>query len=181
MEDLRKQKQNQWITTVGNTSLWTINMNKQDLFNEVSTRSLYIVGNNPKVEVKSDSLAIMDDDRNLYDRYAEVAIQDLLVLLARRIPQSRCEYAALFGWKEGDAEDVVVNDETMLEFSLVMGENHDRNLLNALVNACKEYLVCRILSQWFSSDFGVLEQERRITHVLQYRRKSPARRVRPLL
>jgi hypothetical protein len=181
MEDLREQKQNQWITTVGKESLWVFSISKDKLFNEVSTRSLYFVKTKSEQPVSSDANVILDDDRNLYDRYMETAIADLLILLARRIPQSRAEYPTLFNWKEGDFEDVVTNDSFSLEISLVMSENHDKNLFNGLINACKEFIVCKTLEQWYGVDFGSVEQERRIVHNLEYRRKSPARRVRPLL
>lgn len=181
MEDLREQKQNQWITTVGKESLWVFSISKGKLFNEVSTRSLYFVKTKSEQPVSSDANVILDDDRNLYDRYMETAIADLLVLIGRRIPQSRAENPTLFNWKEGDWDEVITNDDFNLEVSLIMSINHDKNLFNGLINACKEFLVCKILEQWYSIPFGSVEQERRINHILQYRRKTLARRVRPLL
>jgi hypothetical protein len=69
----------------------------------------------------------------------------------------------------------------MLEVSLVMSENHDANLIAPLRVACKEYLVKRVLEQWYSIDFGSGEELRKVEHILHYRRKSSSRRVRPLL
>jgi hypothetical protein len=181
MEDLREQKQNQWITTVGKESLWVFSMSKDKLFNEVSTRSLYFVKTKSEQPVSSDANVILDDDRNLYDRYMETAIADLLVLIGKRIPQSRADYPTLFNWKEGDSEQVISNDSISLEICLVMSQNHDNNLLGSLINACKEYLVCKVLEQWYGINFNSAEQERRINHILQYRRETLARRVRPLL
>lgn len=181
MEDLREQKQGQWITTEGDLSLWTISLDKDNLFNEVSTRSMYFVKQRSEQPVTSDANVILDDDRNLYERYLDVAIAELLVLLARRIPQSKADYPSLFGWKEGEKINVVDNCIFYLEFSLLISENHDINMLNPLVNACKEYLVRKVLEQWYGLDFQSTEQERKIINILQFRRKSPARRVRPLL
>ena len=181
MEDLRQQEQGQWITTVGDLSLWTINISKDDLFNEVSTRSLYFIKHHTQQPVTSDSPVILDDDRNLYDRYMEAAIQDLLILLARRIPQSKSEYAELYGWEEGQDDNPVLNDSQTLQMQLVMSENHDKHMLRPLANSCKEYLVKKTLEQWYRTDFGSLDEERRLIHTLQFRRKSVARKVRPLL
>lgn len=181
MEDMREQIQDQWITTDGDLSLWTFSFNKDSLFNETSTRSLYFVKTKSEQPVTSDANVILDDDRNLFDRYMETSVADLLVLLARRIPQSRADYPTLFKWKTGDIEQVIVNDRLSLEVNLLMSENHDNNLLGTLVNACKEYLVCRTLEQWYGIDFQSAEQEKRIIHTLQFRRRSIARRVRPLL
>jgi hypothetical protein len=111
----------------------------------------------------------------------ETAIADLLILLARRIPQSKRDYPSLFHWREGDDESVVKNCIFYLQFSLLMSENHDSHMLNPLINACKEYLVCKILEQWYGVDFMSAEQEKRIVHILQFRRKAVTRRVRPLL
>jgi hypothetical protein len=182
MEDLREQKQNQWITTTGdNQWLWTICLDKDNLFNETSTRSLYFVKQKSEQPVTSDANVILDDDRNLYDRYMETAIADLLVLLARRIPQSKREYPTLFNWKEGEDDSVIENCIFYFQFSLLISENHDKHMLKPLVNACKEYLVCKVLEQWYGIDFGSATQERRISHILHYRRKTIARRVRTLL
>lgn len=181
MEDLRKQKQDQWITTVGNTSLWTICMDKDNMFNETSTRSLYFVNSKMQQKVGSDTPVILDDDKNLYDRYMENAITDLMVLLARRIPQSKKEYPELFEWSEGEDDNVIENCLHYLKFSLLVSENHDKHMIKPLANACKEYLICKVLEQWYDVEFGSIEMEKKIVHTLQYRRKSVMRKVRPLL
>lgn len=178
---MREQIQDQWITTVGNISLWTIRITKEDLFNETSVRSLYFVKHRMQQSVGSDSPVILDDDRNLYDRYVETAITDLLILLARRIPQSRSEYAEVFKWEEGQEDSPIVNDKEAFVLNLIVGENHDRHMLKPLANACKEYLVNKTLEQWFGADFGSSSNETKIVKALEFRRKSVARRVRPLL
>ena len=89
MEDLREQKQDQLITTVGKESIWTISLSKKDLFNEVSARSMYFVKLNSKEPVTSDANVILDDDKNLYDVMMENGIQELLTTLARRINNER--------------------------------------------------------------------------------------------
>jgi hypothetical protein len=122
----------------------------------------------------------LDDDKNLYNLYMDTAVQDLLVVLARRIPQKTSEYKELFG-SSAYSESAIYNDSSMLEVSLVMSENHDANLIAPLRVACKEYLVKRVLEQWYSIDFGSGEELRKVEHILHYRRKSSSRRVRPLL
>lgn len=164
MEDLREQIQDQEITIVGNESEWEISIKKDDLFNEVSARSMYFVKLNSKEPVTSDSNVILDDDRNLCNIYMENAMQELLSALARRIK-----------------EDAVVNNATNFTMTLTMSDSHDSNLLGALKVSCKEYLVKRILEQWFNGDMGSIAEYSRITHLLQYRKKSPSRRVRQLL
>jgi hypothetical protein len=167
MEDLREQKQDQLITTVGKESIWTISLSKNDLFNEVSARSMYFVKLNSKEPVTSDANVILDDDKNLYDVMMENGIQELLTTLARRINNE--DGSALF------------NDASIFDVSLTMGENHDSNLIAPLRVACKEFLVKKTLEQWYGADFGSEAEKGKIVHLLQYRRKSPARRVRPLL
>lgn len=167
MEDLREQKQDQLITTVGKESIWTISLKKEDLFNEVSARSMYFVKLNSKEPVTNDANVILDDDKNLYDVMMENGIQELLTTLARRI----------------DCTDstAVTNDTTVFTVNLIVGESHDGTLLVPLKTACKEFLVKKALEQWYSVDFGSQAEKDKIVHLLQYRRKSPARRVRPLL
>lgn len=167
MEDLRDQIQDQLITTVGKESQWDISLSKNDMFNEVSARSMYFVKLNSKEPVTSDANVILDDDRNLYDVYMENAVQELITALARRINN-----------EDGTA---MYNDTTTIEFHLTMGENHDATLLAPLRVACKEFLVRKTLEQWYNADFGSEAEKSKIVHLLQYRRKSAARRVRPLL
>lgn len=178
MKDFRTQIQNQQIATVGNLSLWTISLSKDDLFNEASARSMYFLKLNSKQPITSDSPAILDDDRNLFNIYLENAIQDLVVVLARRIPDNISDYAELF---EEGVESALTNNDTMVEASLVMSANHDANLLPSLMVACKEFLVKRTLEQWFGGEFGSQAEKSNIVHLLQYRKTSVARRVRPLL
>lgn len=178
MEDLRTQIQDQKIATVGDLSLWTISLSKQDLFNETSARSMYFLKLNSKEPVTSDSPAILDDDRILFNIYLENAVKGLLVVLARRIPQSVYDFKELF---DDGVTSAVYNDSTMFEVSLVMSANHDANLLPSLRVTCKEYLVKKTLEQWFNADFGSEVEKSNINHLLQYRRSSVARRVRSLL
>lgn len=179
----QKQYTEQWITTFKDKSIWTISLNKDKLFNETSTRSLYFINQNSKEPVASDSSVVLDDDRNIFNRYLELAIEDLTVILARRIPQSRADYPIEFEFNSSSGEEdrTIINDKEKIEFYLIMSTNHDSNLLNSLVNYCREFLVCRVLEKWYNVDFGSAENERKIIHVLQYRRRSSARKVRPLL
>lgn len=167
MEDLREQIQDQEITVVGNESEWTISLSKTDLFNETSARSMYFVKLNSKEPVTSDSNVILDDDRNMYDVFMDNAVQELTTTLARRIDNS-----------SGSA---LYNDTMAFEATLLMGENHDISLLAPLRVACKEFLVRKTLEQWYNADFGAEAEKGKIVHLLQYRKKSSARRVRPLL
>ena len=180
MEDLRQQMQNQYITTVGDTAVWTISLDKGSLFTETSARSMYFIKLNSKEQVTSDSPVILDDDRGLFDIYMETAVQELLVILSRRIPQRTSEYKELFG-DSSYSDSAIYNDTSMLEVSLVMSSNHDNNLITALNVACKEYLIKRVLEQWYSNDFGSSSEMDKVAHILHFRRKSAARRVRPLL
>lgn len=176
MEDLRNQIQNQKIATVGDKSLWTINLTKDDLFNETSARSMYFLKLNSKEPLTSDAAVILDDDRNIFNIYLENAIQDLVVMLARRIPDNISDYPELFE----DVDSALYNDSTMFEVSLVMSSNHDGNILPTLRVACKEFLVKRTLEQWYGAEFGSQMERSNIVHLLQYRKTSVARRVRPL-
>ena len=177
MEDLRQQIQDQYITTVGDTAVWTISLDKDSLFAETSARSMYFIKLNSKEQVTSDSPVILDDDRGLFDVYMETALQELLVILSRRIPQSVSEYRDVF--EERSA--AILNDSNTFEANLVMSSNHDSNLITALRVACKEYLIKRVLEQWYGNDFGSSSEMDKVAHILHFRRKSAARRVRPLL
>ena len=178
MIDYREQIQGQAVATEGKVSLWTISLDKGELFNETSARSMYFVKLNSKEPVTSDSNVILDDDRNLYNVFMENAVQELLTVLARRIPQSVDEYKALFA---EDVKSPITNDDSKFGIYLVMGENHDANLINALKIHCKEFLIRKTLEQWYNADFGSMSKRDNVAHILHYRRKSSARRVRPLL
>lgn len=178
-----EQKSDQWITTIGDTSIWTISLKKDKLFNETSTRSLYFISQNSKEPVTSDSSIILDDDRNIFNRYLELAVADLIVLLARRIPQSKSEYPVEFKWDKETQEDdsTIINDTEKVEFNLLMSINHDTSMLSPLVNYCREFLISKVLEKWYNVDFKSIDAEKNIVHTLQFRRRSCARKVRPLL
>ena len=167
MEDLREQIQNQDITFSGNKTIWTITLNKEMLFNETSVKSMYFIKQNAKEPVSSDANVILDDDRNLYNIYMENALQELKVALARRI--------------DCNDNSAVIDDANTFAVNLIMGDNHDGNILIPLNVACKEFVIKKTLEQWYNIDFGSEMEKSKIVHLLQYRRKSVARRVRPLL
>ena len=127
-------------------------------------------------QMSNDSNVILDDDKGMYDLYAEKAVQELIVLLSRRIPQDVECYGELYG----DTMPLM-NDSTVFEANLLMSANHDRNLIAPLRVSCKEFLVRRILELWYGADFSSFAEKDSIVHIMQYRRKSVARRVRPLL
>lgn len=181
LEQIKEQKQDQWITTIGDLSLWSISITKNDLFNEASARSLYFVNNNLKQEIKSDMPVILDDDRKLFDRYVDVAVQELLVPMAKRVPQNAADYPELFNSEGGVSITPVYNDSYMFEVNLVMSANHDNNLIVGLRVACKEFIVKKVLEMWYSMDFGSSVELDKVNHILHYRRRSASRRVRPLL
>lgn len=181
MKQLVIEDMQQWITTIGDKSIWTLSFDKMKLFNETSTRSLYYINQHSKVPVTSDSPIILDDDINLFNRYLELAIADLTVLLTRRIPQSKSEYPKEFDFKEGDDDSTIINTKDKLEYNLLMSVNHDKSMLSPLVNYCRDFLVCRVLEKWYNVDFGSYAVSQNIVHTLEFRRKSPARKVRPLL
>lgn len=173
----QKQYTEQWITTIGDKCVWTISLDKEKLFRETSTRSLLFINQNSKMPVTSDSNIILDDDKNIFKRYLTLAVEDLTVLLARRIPQSKDDYPDEFK----NIDNPIDNTSEKIQFCLLMSDNHDSNMLSPLVNNCREFLVRSILEKWYNVDFNSLDAERKIVHILQYRRKSPARKVRPLL
>lgn len=179
MEDLREQQKNQDIVTVGDISLWSLKFTKSDLFDEVSANSSYFINQNKDEALKNDSFIILEDDKFLYNTYIQNAIKELIVLLSRRIPQDIADYKELFA--KADVTDVITDNETILVINMIMSSNHDCNLISSLQNFCKNFLIKRVLEQWYKVDFGSEEERKNLLHILHYRRKSVARRVRPLL
>lgn len=179
MEDLREQQKNQDIVTVGDISLWSLNFPKTDLFDLTSANSSYFINQNKDEELRSDSLMILEDDKFLYDSYMKKAIKELIVLLSRRLPKDVEDYASLF--EKAQQGQAIIDNNEKLTINLIMSSNHDSNLISSLHTSCEDFLVKKVMEQWYKADFGSEDAKKDLLHILHYRRKSLARRVRPLL
>jgi hypothetical protein len=107
-------------------------------------------------------MAMQEDDKGQFKVYFDAAVANLHMLLARRM-------------EEPPAESGMT-----LFFELQMHHNHDNNMLPILVNHCYNYLVKKVLEQWYNADLGSELEKLEINHCLHYR-KHPVRRMpRPL-
>jgi hypothetical protein len=143
------------------TKTWTVTINEDEVFSRCVNESLYQnnrMGGNPN----GDMLVIQDDDRNQFGVYLSAAVAELRMLLARRM------------------EEPELQTNLGLVFKLQMHENHDNNILPVLINHCYEYLVKKVLEQWFHADFGSALEKLEINHCLHYRKNPVRRRLGPL-
>jgi hypothetical protein len=65
-------------------------------------------------------------------------------------------------------------------FTLQMHDNHDNNILPSLNIHCNEFVVKRVLEQWYFVDFGSTLEKLEINHCLHYRKNPVRRRTGPL-
>lgn len=140
------------------TKTWTITIDKDEVFARCTNESLYQAYMRTSDNPKGDVIVMQDDDRDQFDRYFSVAVAELHMMLARRMPEPPCR----------------------LVFKLQMHDNHDDNVLSMLTIHCYEYLVKKVLEQWYHADLGSELERLEINHCLHYRKHPVRRRIGPL-
>lgn len=145
------------------TKTWTIEISESEVFARCTNESLYQAYVRTADNAKGDSVVMQEDDLMMFNIYFANAIAGLRMILARRME---------------DAPSVVNNQIT---FNLQMHDNNDDNILPILINHCYEYLVKKVLEQWYKADLGSELERLEINHCLHYRKKPVRRRVAPLI
>lgn len=149
------------------TKTWMVEICEEDVFAKCTNESLYQAYMRTSDNQKGDAVVIQDDDRGQFRRYFDAAIAGLHMLLARRMMEPILDYGC------EDYEGIVV-------FPLQMHDNHDNNVLPMLVNHCNEYVVKKVLEQWYGTDFGSELEKLEINHCLHYRKHPVRRRIGPM-
>lgn len=148
------------------TKIWTIEINEAEVFARCTNESLYQAYNRAEANPNGDAMVIQEDDMGQFKRYFSAAIANLGMVLARRMrePLYHCG----------------CDDEEKVVFDLMMHDNHDNNIHPILVNHCYEYVIKRVLEQWYRADFGSEAEKSEINHCLHYRKHPVRRRIGPL-
>jgi hypothetical protein len=147
-------------------STWTISINEKEVFKRVTNESLYNMYMRAVQNPKGDMAAIQDDDEPTFHRYYQRALADLQVLLARRME-----------FPGGGVE----TDEDTTTFYLRMSMNHEPFVLQPLAGYCLEFIIKKVLEQWYLTNFGSEAEREGILHCLHFRRKSVSRRINPVI
>jgi hypothetical protein len=147
------------------TKTWTIPISEDDIFARCTNESLYQAYVRTSDNQKGDAVVMQEDDRGQFRIYFSTAIANLHMMLARRMEEPSYEYI-------GGCGDVA--------FTLQMHDNHDNNVLPMLITHCNDYVVKKVLEQWYKVDFGSELARLEILHCLHYRKHPVRRRVRPL-
>ena len=145
------------------TKTWTIEINEQEIFNRCTNESLYQAYSRTADNPKGDAVVMQEDDKVMFKVYFEAAIAGLSMILARRM-----------------AEPTVDSGMTV-SFELQMHDNHDNNVLQMLGVHCNDFLVKKVLEQWYHADFGSELERLEINHCLHYRKYPVRRRLDPLI
>ena len=144
------------------TKTWKITINEDEVFSRCTNETLYQAYSRISENPKGDAIVIKDEDRGQFNVYLSAAVANLRMLLARYMNESSIE------------------TNLGLSFELQMHENHDNNVLPILINNCYEYVVRKVLEQWYHADFGSELSRLDILHCLHYRKNSVRRRVGPM-
>lgn len=144
------------------TKTWTVFLNEDEIFSRCVNESLYHVNNRMIEAPNKESLVIQDNDRAQFGIYLSAAAADLRMLLARNM------------------DEHPISSTLSLTFKLNMHDNHDNNIFPILVNHCYEFVVKKVLEQWYHASFGSELEKLEINHCLHYRKKPVRRRIGPL-
>ena len=144
------------------TKTWKITINEDEVFSRCTNETLYQAYSRMSENPKGDAIVIKDEDRGQFNVYLSAAVANLRMLLARYMNESSIE------------------TNLGLSFELQMHENHDNNVLPILINNCYEYVVRKVLEQWYHADFGSELSRLDILHCLHYRKNPVRRRIGPV-
>ncbi len=138
------------------TKTWTITISEDEVFSRCTNETLYQAYNRSAENPKGDAVVIQEDDRGQFSLYFSNALANLRMVLARRMDDSGLD--------------------DMTTFKLLMHHNHDDNILPILISHCYDYVVKKVLEQWYGADLGSESAKLEINHCLHYR-KHPVRRM----
>lgn len=144
------------------TKTWVLEISEDLIFERCTNETLYQAYNRSENNPKGDGVVIQEDDRGQFRVYFANAIANLNMMLARRLAEP------------------TISAGLVTTFVLDMHDNHDNNILPILVNHCHEYLVRKVLEQWYHADFGSELEKLEINHCLHYRKHPVRRRVGPV-
>ena len=144
------------------TKTWTVVIDAHEVFARCTNESLYQAYNRMADNPKGDAVVMQEDDMGQFKVYFAAAIADLRMLLARRMAESSAE------------------PNLSTTFVLQMHDNHDNNILPILINHCYEFVVKRVLEQWYHANLGSELERLEINHCLHYRKHPVRRRIGPL-
>lgn len=145
------------------TNVWTVTIEQKEVFARVTDESLMASYQRAAQNPKEDGTVITDDDRAFFERYYRLALAELSALLARRTTR--------VGGSIASSKDNETGFLTTV-YNMPMTDNHESALLPALASHCLEFVIARVLEQWYGhgADFGSKEQKEQIRHVLHFRR-----------
>lgn len=147
------------------TKTWEIDINENEVFSRCTNESLYQSYRRTAGAEGAEQMAMTDDDRAQFRVYYENAIANLHMILSRRIDENMADYCMDCG---------------CVSFYLQMHDNHDNNMLPILINHCYDYVVKKVLEQWYNINFGSELAKLEIKHCLHYRKNPVRRRIGPL-
>lgn len=152
------------------TKNWKIEIIEDEVFARCTNESLYQAYIRTKENPKGDAIVMQEDDRPVFSVYFDNAIAHLHMLLARRMNEPK------YGTETGDA-----GAGKRITFNLKMHDNHDDNVYPMLATHCYDYVVKKVLEQWYHADFGSESERWEINHCIHYRKNPVRRRVSPLI
>lgn len=142
------------------TKTWNIEISEDEVFARCTNETLYQAYNRNEENPKGDAIVIQEDDRGQFRLYYATALSHLGMLLARRMHDST-------NYNDGF-------------YTLYMHDNHDDNILPILINHCYDFVVKKVMEQWYHADFGSELAKLEINHCLHYRKYPVRRRIDPL-
>lgn len=170
------QHKSPYIILTARPMVWRLRFVYDDIYSLASGETAYEDHRN--TQVNSNRQVMMDDDRPIFNYYLSIAISDLTGLLARRLdPMLRITLP------DGTLieNNGIVESANDVEFYMVMDQNHESLLLSSMHRYCTDFLVKRVLEQWYKREGLSKQAKADIIKVLEFRRKPVRRPIRNML
>ena len=150
------------IITTALETVWEILISKSDLLQIIKAESR----SKMMKKLITEDFEITDNDNAQIIRYLTLSLSDLLLILSPYLVRPFSDYEI---------------EENTLTLTLKGAPDKDNGVAHALGTYIEEYLIQRALSMWLNADTGALDVKSKIRESLNYRSKSIARTVRPIL
>lgn len=142
--------------------VWEILIGKEDLLENIKAE----IKSNISKGLLPEVFDITSNDDSHLIRHITMAISDLLLIISRYLVREFSDFEI-----EG----------TTLTFALKGSESKDNGVAIAIGNYIEQYIIMYAISQWIKQDTGTEQIAKKIREGLNFRNRSIARPLRPLL
>lgn len=152
--------------------IYTFTISPDEVFNRTCNRSMVFVKRN---NIEDPNMVIGKDSEDFFNDLFDVALSDLLILFARWQKVSQIESSNDHKIYDIDGNEVEYNawikdvQTGDYQVSLILSKVNDTTVLQGLNTFATDFIIKRILEQFYGADFLSEQAKQRLVDILNYR------------